>query len=870
MMPRARWRTSDGARGGRVALGALWLLVAAIGRPCAATAGPAIVHLERWPAGPKNVLIEPKVERFVDGLLANMTLRDKVGQMIEADIDSITPREAAQYHLGAVLAGGNSGPYGQLRAAPALWLELADAYQRATVGAGGGHIAIPLLLGIDAVHGDARVRGATIFPQNIGLGATHDPDLVRKIGQATAAEVTATGFNWTFAPTIAVARDARWGRTYESFSEDPRLVARLSAAMVEGLQGRLGTPDFLAAGHTVATVKHFLGDGGTHDGRDQGDDLVSEQTLIRVHAAGYPPAIAAGVLTVMASYNSWDGVKMHANAALLTGVLKGRLGFNGFIVGDWNAQEEIPGCTKYHCAAAINAGLDMFMAPDGWRQIYRNTVAEVREGTIPRMRIDDAVRRILRVKVLAGLFRHAPATHPPAVAGLDILGAAAHRALARRAVRESLVLLKNNDGVLPLDPRRRILVVGRAAVDIGEQCGGWTIDWQGDHNSNADFPGATSIYAGIRQRVEAAGGSAEYSADGRFRRKPDAAIVVFGEHPYAEFEGDRETLEYAPGDHRIVHIMRRLRGAGIPVVAVFLSGRPMWVNPQINAADAFVAAWLPGSEGAGIADVLLRRADGKIRHDFTGRLAFSWPATVMPVHFGTRGKVHGALFARGYGLTYASHAQIGPLSQTRRPAPGVHGPNVLYAAGRVTAPWSIYLNDQIASVRMTLPTQISPAGDLRVRLDRHGAHAIWTGGGWGALRIGGRAVDLTGWTERGTVLEIRYRIERRPSAAVEFGPVCERPYATAAQGGRGRHCGAARPPMLDVTRAFDAMRIGAEGVLRVPLRCFARAGATLARVVAPFSLSTAGRLSFTLIQASFARAPRALACPALATARRAR
>ena len=851
----------------RKAAAACALLIGADAGTCGAQASPvqvqpAAVHIDRWPAGPQNLLIHPKVERFIDALMSKMTLEDKIGQMIQADIAFVTPRQAAKYRLGSILAGGNSAPYGHLRAAPAEWLQLADAYRRAAAGA--ERPAIPLLIGIDAVHGDARIRGATIFPQNVALGATHDPALVRRIGRATAAEVAATGFNWTFAPTVAVARDLRWGRSYESYSEDPRLVARLSAAMVEGLQGTLGTPDYMAAGHTVATVKHFLGDGGTQYGRDQGDDLASEDTLVHVHDAGYPPAIDAGVLSVMASYNSWHGIKMHANKALLSDVLKGRLGFNGLVVGDWNAQEEIPGCTKFDCPTAIDAGIDMFMAPDSWRQIYRNTLAEVRAGVIPEARIDDAVRRVLRVKILAHLFGHGSGTRAPAAATLAVLGDPAHRALARRAVRESLVLLKNNGGVLPLNPRGRILVVGRAAIDIGQQCGGWTIDWQGDHNTNADFPGATSIFAGIRQQVRAAGGDATYSADGRFTRKPDAAIVVFGEHPYAEFEGDRETLEYAPGHHRIVKIMRRLRRAGVPVVAVFISGRPMWVNPQMNAADAFVAAWLPGSEGGGVADVLLRAADGKVRHDFTGRLAFSWPATVMPVRFARRGAVRGALFTRGYGLTYETPTRVGRLSESRHSAAGVNGRRVLFARGHVTAPWSIYLDDRLATVRMTLPAQVAPARALSVRLGRDGAHATWTGGGWSDLRIGGRAVDLAARAERDFALQLRYRIESRPTATVGIGPVCEGPYAAPAQSESGARCGAPRPPMLDVTSAFEHARIGAMTQLTLPLRCFVHAGAVLTRVVAPLSLATSGRFGVTLIDARYVYSPGAEPCPATA------
>ena len=314
-------------------------------------------------------------------------------------------------------------------------------------------------------------------------------------------------------------------------------------------------------------------------------------------------------MIVMASYNSWNGVKMHGNHYLLTDILKERLAFDGFVVGDWNAQEEIPGCTKYRCAAAFLAGVDMLMAPDSWKKLFENTLAQARSGEIPLARIDDAVRRILRVKAAAGLFKR-PAPQHAASGNFTALGSAAHRALAREAVRKSLVLLKNDHGTLPLNAGGKILVAGAAADSIMDQTGGWTIDWQGDQNSNADFPGATSIYAAIKAAVIAAGGSTELRADGQFSSRPDAAIVVFGESPYAEFEGDRENLEFSPGDKRDLQLLLRLRAAGVPTVAVFLSGRPLWVNPEINASDAFVAAWLPGSEGAGIADVLLR-APGK-------------------------------------------------------------------------------------------------------------------------------------------------------------------------------------------------------------------------------------------------------------------
>ncbi|MGH8230558.1 MAG: glycoside hydrolase family 3 protein, partial [Steroidobacteraceae bacterium] len=360
---------------------------------------PVVVHPLQWPATTRTAPLDPGTEQFVDQLLTQMSTEEKVGQLVQADIASIHPEDLHQFKLGSILAGGNAAPGNDIHSPPARWLDLADAYYRASMtDPPASHPAIPELFGIDAVHGDSRIPGATVFPQNVGLGAANDPALIEQIGQVTAEEISATGLDWTFAPTVAVVRDVRWGRSYESYSEDPALVARYARAMIAGLQGELGTSQYLAPVRTLATVKHFLGDGGTIDGRDQFDNLSDERTLRDVNGAGYPAAIEAGALTVMASYNSWHGVKMHDNRALLTDVLKGRWQFPGFVVGDWNAQEELPGCTKFDCPDMLLAGVDMYMAPDSWRGLYQHTLAEVKSGVIPMARLDDAVARILRVK----------------------------------------------------------------------------------------------------------------------------------------------------------------------------------------------------------------------------------------------------------------------------------------------------------------------------------------------------------------------------------------------------------------------------------------------------------------------------------------
>ena len=621
----------------------------------------ATVHPESWPSVPPSLKADPALEARIDRLMSTMSLEDKVGQVIQADTGSVTPADVHRFRLGSILSGGNSPPTGSNDLAPApQWLAAADAYYLASVDTSDGAPGIPVLWGIDAVRGHNNIVGATLFPHNIGLGAARNPQLIRRIGEITAREIRVTGQDWTFAPTLAVARDDRWGRTYESYSEDPEIVRTYAAAMISGLQGQVDTPQFLDSVHVIATAKHFLGDGGTTDGRDQGDNRAGEAELRDLHGAGYPPAIAAGVQSVMASFSSWQGVKLHGDEGLLSGVLKGRMNFDGLLVGDWNAHGQVPGCSNVSCARSLNAGLDLFMAPDSWRELHAQTLAQARSGEIPATRLDDAVRRILRVKFRAGLFDETKPSMRPLAGRFELLGAPEHRAVARQAVRESLVLLKNSRKLLPLRANQRVLVAGDGADNISKQCGGWTLTWQGTGVSHAHFPNAESVYSGVRAAVTAAGGTAQLSVEGQYRERPDVAIVVFGENPYAEFEGDVPSVEYSPADKRDLELLRRLEAAGIPTVAVFLSGRPLWVNAEINASDAFVAAWLPGSEGGGFADVLFRKADGSIHHDFTGKLSFSWPATPTQTAV-NRGDGQTPLFAYGYGLTYADAGDVAAL-----------------------------------------------------------------------------------------------------------------------------------------------------------------------------------------------------------------
>lgn len=610
-------------------------------------------------------------------ILSRMTLERKIAQLIQPQINSSTPEEMLKYRWGSYLNGGNGGPNGDEYAPAMEWLKLADAmWEASTAPLPNGEPAIPTMWGTDAVHGHTNIVGATIFPHNIGLGATRDPDLIRRIGEATAVEIEVTGIDWNFSPTVAVARDDRWGRTYESYSENPELVAEMGAALIEGLQGRKGDSDFLGEGHVIATAKHFFGDGGTDQGVDQGDVNGDLDALKAIHSVPYPVAIDAGVETIMASFNSINGAKMHGRKDLLTGVLRDEMGFDGLVVGDWNAHGQIEGCTVSNCPQSLLAGLDIYMVPDDAVGLYESLLAQVRDGTIPMARVDEAVTRILRVKMRAGLLGP-DAKKPSARANagdLTKLGSPEHRAIAREAVAKSQVLLKN-DGVLPLKAGANLLVAGQAADSIAQASGGWTLTWQGGRELTNDkyFPGATSIFDGIAEAAMESGGKAMLSVDGSYSQKPDAAIVVFGEEPYAEFAGDRKNLLFA--DEEGLDLLRKFDAAGIPTVAVFLSGRAMWVNREINASDAFVASWLPGGEGQGVADVLFGKKPA------TGKLSFSWPANCegMPLN-----SAQGALFPFGYGRALSDTSKLLKLDESCG-----------FLGNRVAADW--YVNGRLAS-----------------------------------------------------------------------------------------------------------------------------------------------------------------------------
>ena len=569
-------------------------------------------------------------------LLGQMTLDEKIGQMTQAEhAFLVDDNDIERYFLGSLLSGGGSGPSFGNRASD--WADMIDGYQRHALKT---RLAIPLIYGVDAVHGHNNVAGAVVFPHNIGMGATRDPDLVERAASATAEEVRATGANLTFAPCVTVPRDERWGRTYEGYGESPDVVRSLGAAAVRGFQG----DDLADPLSIVACAKHFAGDGGTAFGTgtqsalDQGNTILSEQELRDVHMQGYVSAIDAGVGVIMASYSSWNGEKCTGSHRLLTEILKGDLGFEGFVISDYGALYQLPGDFKGEIRLAIDAGVDMVMVPDRYREFIANLRALVLEGSVPMSRIDDAVTRILRVKFALGLMDRSPLADRTLLASF---GSATHREVARECVRESLVLLKNENGVLPISKSAaRIHVAGASADDIGNQCGGWTITWQG--SSGKITTGGTTILEGIREAVSN-DTEVTYSKDGSGARGADVCVVVVGETPYAEFMGDRSKLPVSKEDLAVV---RRVRKTGVPVVVVLLSGRPLMIKKVLKKCDAFVAAWLPGTEGAGVADVLLG--------DYapTGKLPCSWPRSMSQIPINVGDAEYDPLFPYGFGLTY--------------------------------------------------------------------------------------------------------------------------------------------------------------------------------------------------------------------------
>lgn len=798
-----------------------------------------------WPAIKSRVQKDPAVEARVEELLARMTLEEKIGQMIQPEIKQVTPDDVRKYHLGSVLNGGGTTPNNDKYAKLADWVALADSYYHASVDTSNGRTGIPIIWGTDAVHGLGNVIGATLFPHNVGLGATNNPELLYKIGEVTAREIATTGIDWNFSPTVAVSRDERWGRAYEAWSEDPEVVRAFAGRMVEGLQGVGGTDGFMGEHHVIATAKHYIGDGGTLNGVDRGETQGDEKELRDIHGAGYFSSLEAGVQVVMASFTSWQGTRMHGHEYLLTDVLKNQMGFDGLVVGDWSGHSFIPGCTALDCPESVNAGLDIYMAPEpNWKELYYNTLEQAKSGEIPMARIDDAVRRILRVKIRYGVFeRGAPSTRP--LAGrADVLGAPEHREVARQAVRESLVMLKNKNGLLPLSRNAHVLMAGDGADNIGKQSGGWTISWQGTGNTNDDFPGATSIYGGINEIVSAAGGKVTLSVDGSYSEKPDVAIVVFGEEPYAEMQGDIPDLRYKPRDTSDWELLKKLRAEGIPVVSLFITGRPMWVNREINASDAFVVVWLPGSEGQGIADVIFKNAEGDINYDMKGRLTFSWPKRPDQGPLNRGDANYDALFPYGFGLSYGDKDTLGDDISEEGMAVAETLDVLELFNRRPIEPWTIeiigFQND-----KQTMTTNTLSVSSLMIEaVDRNeqqdARRVVWNGKGQGQVALSTEdRQDLLDYAKQSSALVFDLKVDKAPTAATFLRLGC------------GSYCASD----IDLSERLKAAAGEGWKTLSIDLNCFPQSGANfgvqqtpnefLTQVLQPFSFVTSGELDLT-------------------------
>lgn len=835
-----------------VAMGTLVCGIAAAATACG-TIEPLGAPLHDWPAIRRQAAKDPVLEARIASIVAGMSLREKIGQMTQAEIQSITPEEVRRYYIGSVLNGGGSWPDANRQAGVSDWMRMADAFQEASMQTD-SKVKVPILWGTDAVHGHNNVYGATLFPHNIGLGAAHDPCLVQRIAEATARQARLTGQDWIFAPTLAVARDDRWGRTYESFSENPAIVRAYGRAAVLGLQGK---PANGRIPGVIATAKHFIADGGTDEGRDQGVATATASELVNIHAQGYYSALAAGVQTVMVSFSSWrnpatgEQVKLSASKYLITDVLKGKLGFDGFTISDWNAIGQVPGCTPFRCAEAINAGVDMFMVPTDWKRFIESTVEQVERGEVPMSRIDDAVTRILRVKFRAGLF---DAPRPSQRAGAAAQEQLQQRELAREAVRKSLVLLKNDRAVVPLRRGQKILVVGRSADHLPSQTGGWSLTWQGSDTNNEDFPQGVSILRAIRETAGA--GLVDYSesAEGIDLRGYGAVIAVIGETPYAEMQGDlhSKTLAHAQRFPEDLALLKRVSGQGVPVVTVLLSGRPEYVNPELNRSDAFVAAWLPGTEGTGVADMLFRTADGRVQYEFNGRLAFSWPAAPCQTPLNVGDRDYKPMFAYGYGLKTGDRRPLGRLAEPPVPSncanpateagTAAAAPLDLFAHGRLAKDYGLLIGSSSNWSKLMSPgpkTGKTDDGNLELRVvdvdvQGDGRRAAWRGGPASVLVGSRKSKDLRSLLKARGALVFDAVVEQAPKGSVTVQMLCNWPC-------RGE---------VEAGKIFRDMPTGTKRTLKFPLACFAAKGAEMGRIDVPFTVfsTDAFELSFANVR----------------------
>lgn len=797
-----------------------------------------LAQYQDWPRIESEFKRDDASEASIATIVGGMSLAQKVGQMTQAEIKSITPDQVRQYYIGSVLNGGGATPNNNKYAKASDWVKLADDYWTASM-ASDAKVKIPVIWGTDAVHGHGNVYGVTLFPHNIGLGAANDPALIRRIGQAVAAQVAATGIDWTFAPTLAVVRDDRWGRTYESYSEDPLIVSKYGYEMVKGLQG-----DFTGSANVIATAKHFIGDGGTDQGKDQGVSMSSKNDMINIHGQGYYSAFKAGAQTVMASFNSWNneslGInygKMHGSKEMLTDTLKTKIGFDGFVIGDWNGHAQVPGCSENSCAQAINAGVDMIMVPEQWKAFIANTMAQVQRGEISQARIDDAVTRILRVKMRAGIFK---AKRPLERANAGDVKQLQQRALAREAVQKSLVLLKNDAKLLPLKRGDKILVVGKSADNLSNQTGGWTLTWQGTGNTNADFPNADSILTGIKAATGAANVVYSETAAGVDLAGFKAVIVVIGETPYAEGAGDigkTGTLEHAKRYPEDLAVLNAVSGKGVPVVTVLLTGRPVLINKELNRSDALLIAWLPGTEGMGVADVLFRNEKGDINIPVTAKLSFSWPKSACQTLVNLGDANYDPQFAYGYGLSYADDKKLAKFDET---LPTLGCGQTASTGGKATADLEVFKQVDKAPYVLSIGspenwggTAIGPdlnavvshanikVETVQVNIQQDGKKVTWSG----AAQFYSQAkavADHQDYLTADGALVFDTIVHQAPADLVKVRIDCKYPCIGA----------------LDGTGLFRGLALNTKSTVKIPLACFSEKGTDFTLIDTPFLIYT--------------------------------
>jgi beta-glucosidase len=795
------------------------------------------ISAKHWPLPSISAKKDSIIEKKISSLLTKMDLDRKIGQMMQVSIESCTYDDIKKYHIGSVLNGGGSYPHGKKNARVKDWIAAADSFWLASME--DTVVRIPIMWGTDAVHGHNNVKGATIFPHNIGLGAANDPELLKRIGEITAREVAATGLDWTFAPVVAVVRDDRWGRTYEAYSEYPEIVTPYAKAIIEGLQGNFDDE------HVLATAKHFMGDGGTFRGIDRGDNRSTEAEMIALHGQGYLAALEAGVQTIMVSYSSWNGKTMHEHEFLITEVLKKRWGFDGLVISDWNGIAQAKGCTNSNCPNAVNAGIDMFMVPfeNDWKPFIKNVKDEVTRCDIPMSRIDDAVKRILRVKAKAGLFeKPQPSKRKPA--GKEaVLGSADHRKVAREAVRKSLVLLKNKNNILPLSRTLRILVAGKSADCLANQCGGWSVTWQGAETSNQDFPQGTSVLAAVKKVAK----NTVFDETGRSAKKGtyDVAIVVIGETPYAEYEGDIKgalTLEHAKMYPEDLKVLETIKKAGIPIITLFVSGRPLYVNKEINCSDAFIAAWLPGTEADGITDVVFRNEKGEVNFDFSGKLAFSWPREQCQTSVNRGDAGYNPLFPYGFGLAYAGPVvKQDTLSEGAADGYGCNGEKaaelnhrnpLILLSGKADSSIKPLIGDPSNWAGITVKDsaimpniRVSYVNDKAGKL-RSALHIACNGISYCGLMS--EPKDLSGYYMAHYAVAFDVKVDQAPEANVEITITC------------GFPCRAS----YDITKEILALKPHVWSEIRLPLTAFAKAD--YFRINGPFMVETSGKVDITL------------------------